>query len=139
MKTVRDIENASLTDDLQTSAMSMVLNATSFNHIISNLYRNPLGAVMRELTTNALESHIIAGTDKRVAIQLPTALDQEFVIAESEIKRKRYKNKIIAISESCVKKIPHTNGKIRLPNNIAHCVVPTLLYAFFDRSLNTGI
>ncbi len=82
MKTVRDIENASLTDDLQTSAMSMVLNATSFNHIISNLYRNPLGAVMRELTTNALESHIIAGTDKRVAIQLPTALDQEFVIRD---------------------------------------------------------
>lgn len=82
MKTVRDIENATLTSDLQTSAMSMVLNATSFNHIISNLYRNPLGAVMRELTTNALESHIIAGTDKRVAIQLPTALDQEFVIRD---------------------------------------------------------
>ena len=82
MRTVKEIQEATLPPGMQTSAMGMVLNATSFNHIISNLYRNPLGAVIRELTTNALESHMLANTNKRVAIQLPTALEQEFVIRD---------------------------------------------------------
>lgn len=82
MRTVKEIQEATLSPGMQTSAMGMVLNATSFNHIISNLYRNPLGAVIRELTTNALESHMLANTNKRVAIQLPTALEQEFVIRD---------------------------------------------------------
>lgn len=82
MKTVTQIEEASLSSGLETTAMGMVLNATSFNHIINSLYKNPLGAIIRELTTNALESHMVANTNRKVAIQLPTTLDQSFVIRD---------------------------------------------------------
>ena len=82
MKTVTQIEEASLSSGLETTAMGMVLNATSFNHIINSLYKNPLGAIIRELTTNALESHMVAKTNRKVAIQLPTTLDQSLVIRD---------------------------------------------------------
>ena len=82
MKTVTQIEEASLSSGLETTAMGMVLNATSFNHIINSLYKNPLGAIIRELTTNALESHMVANTTRKVAIQLPTAYDQNFIIRD---------------------------------------------------------
>lgn len=82
MKTVTEIEEATLSTGLSTTAMGMVLNATSFNHIIKSLYKNPLGAIIRELTTNALESHMLAKTNKKVAIQLPTDLDQNFIIRD---------------------------------------------------------
>lgn len=82
MKTVTQIEEASLSSGLETTAMGMVLNATSFNHIINSLYKNPLGAIIRELTTNALESHMVANTTRKVAIQLPTTLDHNFVIRD---------------------------------------------------------
>ena len=82
MKTVTQIEEASLSSGLETTAMGMVLNATSFNHIINSLYKNPLGAIIRELTTNALESHMVAKTTRKVAIQLPTAYDQNFIIRD---------------------------------------------------------
>lgn len=82
MKTVTQIEEASLSSGLEATAMGMVLNATSFNHIINSLYKNPLGAIIRELTTNALESHMVANTTRKVAIQLPTAYDQNFIIRD---------------------------------------------------------
>lgn len=82
MKTVTQIEEASLSSGLETTAMGMVLNATSFNHIINSLYKNPLGAIIRELTTNALESHMVAQTTRKVAIQLPTTLDQNLIIRD---------------------------------------------------------
>lgn len=82
MRTITDIVEANLSSGMDTSSMNMVLNATSFNHIIGNLYKSPLKAVIRELTTNAIESHIVANTTKKVAIKLPNRLDQNLIIRD---------------------------------------------------------
>lgn len=82
MKTETNIEEAVLSPGLETKAMGMVLSATSFNHIINSLYKNPLGAILRELTTNALESHMAAGSTRKVAIQLPIDIDQNLTIRD---------------------------------------------------------
>lgn len=66
-----------------TSSMRMNLTAQSYSLILENLYKDPLGAVLRELTTNAVEAHQMAGTThKKVSIQLPTMLDTDLVIRD---------------------------------------------------------
>ena len=77
-------ETAKVIGGVDTSnSMRMNLTAQSYSLILENLYKDPLGAVLRELTTNAVEAHQMAGTtDKKVAIQLPTMLDTDLIIRD---------------------------------------------------------
>lgn len=66
-----------------TNSMRMNLTAQSYSLILENLYKDPLGAVLRELTTNAVEAHQMAGTThKKVSIQLPSMLDTDLIIRD---------------------------------------------------------
>ncbi len=70
--------------------MNGVLETTAFNiktddgkmfHILSNLYSNPLGAVVRELSTNCCDGHKIAGNEKLpFDILLPGKFDSNYFI-----------------------------------------------------------
>lgn len=50
--------------------------------ILSSLYSDPQLAVLREYTTNALDSHIQAGTSRPIEVFLPSRLSPEFVVQD---------------------------------------------------------
>ena len=64
------------------TAMSLNMNANSFELILKNLYQDPASAIIRELSTNAYEANIDSGTDKKVLIQLPTLLNNDLIIKD---------------------------------------------------------
>lgn len=76
MKTITEVEDAVVSTNLKTRDIGFEVNPTSVGHMLDSLYSDIVGTILRELTTNAIESHMVAGTDKKVAIQLPTSLDQ---------------------------------------------------------------
>lgn len=55
-------------------------------HIIrmltNNLYTEGYAATLRELSTNALDSHVEAGTTEPIQITLPSSLDNNFVVQD---------------------------------------------------------
>jgi len=65
-------------------SMQINVTAQSFEHILSNLYSDPLAAIIRELTTNAVEAIQAAKKEdtRKVCIQLPTFLDPNLVIRD---------------------------------------------------------
>lgn len=70
-------------DVLEDIAMSM--RAEDFPHIaalLTNLYSDPVAAVIREYSTNAWDSHVTAGIDRPIEVTLPTAERLEFVVQD---------------------------------------------------------
>lgn len=57
-------------------------SAKAFNILSSGLYANKIKAIVRELSCNAVDSHVAAGTDKPFDIHLPTALAPHFAIRD---------------------------------------------------------
>lgn len=56
-----------------------------FGHImnvLSNLYSDPVMAVVREYSTNALDSHVAAGNDLPILVTLPTSTDLRFTVQD---------------------------------------------------------
>jgi len=62
--------------ELKTKAFEVKTDDAKLFHILSNLYSNPLGAVVREYSTNCLDGHKLSGNeDKPFDIILPGKLD----------------------------------------------------------------
>jgi hypothetical protein len=79
------------TKDIRTSGdlggrkIAMSLDANSLVHImgiLSDLYSDPAGAVIREYTTNALDSHLAASQSRPVEISTPSRLSPHFVVQD---------------------------------------------------------
>lgn len=68
---------------IQGNSFSIKASPIAFDILSSKLYSNPVLAVVRELLTNAYDSHVAAGnTDKEIDVVFPTALDTEFSIRD---------------------------------------------------------
>jgi hypothetical protein len=70
-------------DVIEDIAMSM--RAEDFPHIaglLTDLYSNPIAAVIREYSTNAWDSHVSAGLDRPIEVSLPTEDRLEFVVQD---------------------------------------------------------
>lgn len=63
-------------------AMSIATTPASFMLMLENLYQDPLGAVLREITTNAVDIHKSVGSDKKVLIQLPNNECSDLIIRD---------------------------------------------------------
>ena len=50
--------------------------------ILTNLYANAPLAVLREYATNARDSHVAAGSDRPIEVDLPTDLNPSLVIRD---------------------------------------------------------
>lgn len=64
---------------------SMSLSSDSLEHImdiLSDLYSNRSAAVIREYTTNALDSHLISGQTKPIEITTPNRMNPNLVIRD---------------------------------------------------------
>ena len=69
--------------ELQTQNFSINASAKAFKILSSNIYTNKIRAIIRELSTNAVDAHIDAGTvDKKFDVTLPTIIDPVFTIRD---------------------------------------------------------
>lgn len=85
MKFVEEIEDRIELDTIQGESheMGIELNAKAFQILSANLYKNKVRAVIRELSTNAWDAHVDAGTeDVPFDVQLPTLFDNTFRIRD---------------------------------------------------------
>ena len=70
-------------DDGEAKAFTIDVNGASFRVLFDTLYSDKAGAIIRELTCNAWDSHIAAGkTDVKVDVRIPNSLMPEFVIRD---------------------------------------------------------
>lgn len=77
---VEDVERGSVT---QERGFSIQANARAFQILSSNLYADKITAVIRELSCNALDSHVAAGkTDTPFDVHLPTILEPYFSVQD---------------------------------------------------------
>lgn len=57
-------------------------SSKAFKILSKNLYKNQIRAIIRELSCNAVDAHILAGHKRSFDISLPTSLDERFVIRD---------------------------------------------------------
>lgn len=65
--------------------IKMSLDANSLVHlmsVLSDMYSDPAGAVIREYTTNALDSHLAAGQSRPVELGTPSRLSPYFTVQD---------------------------------------------------------
>lgn len=78
--TIQDVE---VSGAQTTNAFTIKASAKAFQILSSNLYSNPLGAMIRELSTNAYDAHVDAGKkDVPFIITVPNALAPNFKIRD---------------------------------------------------------
>jgi len=77
-------ENNQLITNLKTQAKTFTIHASAkaFRLLSSNLYKYKISAIIRELSCNALDSHIDAGTTDPFVIHLPTQIEPYFAIED---------------------------------------------------------
>ena len=71
--------------DLGGEKIAMSIDENSLNHlmsVLSDLYSDKIMAVVREYSTNALDSHLASGQTKSVQVSTPTALNPYFVVRD---------------------------------------------------------
>lgn len=67
----------------ETRNFGMKITGRAFRLLSKDLYQDPIQAIVRELTTNATDSHKAAGTpDKRVRLHLPSQLEPYFEVQD---------------------------------------------------------
>lgn len=71
--------------NLNGDKIAMGVHASSLQKLIgilTDLYSDPLGAVIREYSTNAIDSHIAAGIKRPIEVSLPSALSPYFRVRD---------------------------------------------------------
>lgn len=63
----------------------MGLDEASLNHIfrvLTDIYSDPAGSVVREYAANGYDSHVLAGQTRPVEVTFPTALNSSFIVRD---------------------------------------------------------
>ena len=64
-----------------TSSFGIARTPHMFNILSSGLYSDKIAAVLREISCNAMDAHIMGGEpDKPFQVKLPTTLDRTFFV-----------------------------------------------------------
>ena len=83
MKTTTQQHNVYTSQDVQEKKFSIAGTAMAFEILSSKIYTDPHLAIVRELSTNAYDSHKQAGnTDKQFVVHLPNILQPHFSIRD---------------------------------------------------------
>lgn len=61
---------------------TIATSAKAFKVLSQNLYSNQIRAIIRELSCNAADAHLLAGHTKSFDITLPSAIDPRFIIRD---------------------------------------------------------
>lgn len=60
----------------------MDVNAKAFKVLSSGIYRDKIAAIIREISTNAYDSHIEAGTKRKIEVHLPKLGEEYFSVED---------------------------------------------------------
>ncbi len=82
LSTIKPIDVTKMTVDAE--AMSHVMG------MLSNIYTDPVRATLREIATNAYDSHLLAGQSLPVKVTLPTALNPVLTVEDHGVGMSRY-------------------------------------------------
>jgi hypothetical protein len=83
MKITQEREDVLVGGAVQTDAFTIKASAKAFQILSSNLYSNPLGSMIRELSTNAYDAHIMVDkADEPFTIKMPNTLEPTFKIRD---------------------------------------------------------
>ena len=74
---------ANIHGDFKTTSFSVKTSAKMFNILSSTIYKNPIRAVIREYSCNALDSHIAACNPEPYEVHLPTMLEPWFAVKDN--------------------------------------------------------
>ncbi len=76
-------DNTVTSNNFDSTSMGVIADGRMFSLLLNNLYSMPERAVIRELSTNALDAHVKAGNlDKPYIIQLPTKFNPTLIIRD---------------------------------------------------------
>ncbi|MFW5847470.1 MAG: ATP-binding protein [bacterium] len=77
----RDVEVEKTTDVIDDVEMTFDKDAMAiqFQMFINNIYSNPIGSIVREITSNAVDSHIEAGIEEPVKIKISEENGDKFI------------------------------------------------------------
>lgn len=77
------VGNVTLSDNLKVHKFRVNINRNSFKLLYGDLYSDPISALIRELSTNANDSHIMAGkSDVPFEVHLPNELEPFFYVRD---------------------------------------------------------
>lgn len=68
--------------NLQMKGFQIAASAKAFRILSSNLYKNKIRAIIRELSCNAIDGHIANGNKGNFDVQIPSMLDPQFKIRD---------------------------------------------------------
>lgn len=69
-------------DQTQSQKFSMRMNSKAIKIMSSTIYKYKIRAIIRELSCNAIDGHMVAGNMGCFDVQLPTVIDPRFVIRD---------------------------------------------------------
>ena len=83
MKIAQETNDVQVAGAQSTETFTIRASAKAFQILSSNLYSNPLGAVIRELSTNAYDAHVMSDkADEPFVLTLPNSLDPTFRVRD---------------------------------------------------------
>jgi hypothetical protein len=82
MKVETKVGNVTLSEGMVTHKFRVKINRQSFKLLYGDLYSDPISAFIRELSTNAHDSHIKAKNDSPFEIHLPNELEPWFSVKD---------------------------------------------------------
>lgn len=71
-----------VTNNVETQEFTIKASGKAFAALISSVYKNPILAIIRELSTNAYDAHVEAGHRKAFDVHLPNYSDYTFWIRD---------------------------------------------------------
>ena len=76
-------EKSSVTTNIaKSSSFKIQASAKAFEILSSNIYKNKIKAVIREISCNALDAHTMIGSDAPIEVHLPTHLEKWFSVRD---------------------------------------------------------
>lgn len=83
MKINAEINNIETNSDSESVQMTIDKDGMShIIHVLTNLYEDPEKTVIREYYSNAVDSHIAAGTDRKVDVTLPSIFNPVYSVQD---------------------------------------------------------
>ena len=74
--------DSTVTNITNSSNMGVIADGRMFKLLLNNLYSQPVAAILRELSCNAIDAHVSVGNLNPFHMQLPTLLNSNFVIRD---------------------------------------------------------
>lgn len=86
MKVIEEVRNLEVSGDFERADYTIAANPMAFRILFNNIYSDKVTAIIRELSTNAFDSHVAAGkVDYPFKVHLPNSLEPYFSVTDEGV------------------------------------------------------